>query len=208
MLTDDRSLFRMPAGLPDLEWAVGSGTAALQPDGRLEVSAAPGTDWTNDALGGPAQHAAAMLGFEAPDRFALSARAGVATAPRTTFDAAALAVWGDRDHWAKLCFEYSPHGEAMVVSVVTDVWSDDCNSVVVAAPSVHLRVSRVGDQVWAFHSSTDGRRWDFVRLFRLDWDGPVQVGFLAQAPLGDACVATFDEVGFSPDPPADLRDGS
>ena len=39
-------------------------------------------------------------------------------------------------------------------------------------------------------------------------DGPVQVGFLAQAPLGDACVATFDEVGFSPDPPADLRDGS
>ena len=208
MLTDHRSLPLRPAGLPVLDWGVGAGTADLHPGGRLEVRAAAGTDWTNDALGGPAQHAAALLGFEAPGRFALSARAGVASAPRTTFDAAALAIWGDRDHWAKICFEYSPHGEAMVVSVVTNVWSDDCNSTVVVDAHVHLRVSRVSDRAWAFHSSPDGQHWDFVRLFRLEWDGPVQVGFLAQAPQGDTCVATFDAIAFSADPPADLRDGS
>ena len=39
-------------------------------------------------------------------------------APRTTFDAAVLTLWADSDHWAKVCFERSPRGEDMVVTVV------------------------------------------------------------------------------------------
>ncbi|MGL4257160.1 MAG: DUF1349 domain-containing protein [Microbacterium sp.] len=193
-------------GVPDLDWVVNGGVADQHPGGRLEITAAAGTDWTNDATGGAQQHRAALLGFLAPEAFALSARVFVEE-PRTTFDAGVLAIWGDADHWAKLCFERSPLGESMVVSVVTNTWSDDCNSTVVEDAAVHLRLSRLNRRTWAFHSSTDGHRWDFVRLFRLEWDGPVHVGFLAQAPTGESCRAVFDRIRFVPHPPSDLRDG-
>ena len=80
-------------------------------------------DWTNDATGADQQHAAASLAFLAPTQpFVLSARITV-EGRRTTFDAGALSLWSDQDHWAKVCFESSPQGEAMVVSVVTHRYS-------------------------------------------------------------------------------------
>lgn len=193
-------------GVPPLEWVDNQGLAEKPAADVLVVTAAAGADWTNDAFGGPHQHSASLLGFVQSEDFWLSVRARVLTA-RTTFDAAALAIWGDADHWAKLCFEYSPQGEAMVVSVVTNEYSDDCNSTVVSEDSVYLRVVRSGSG-WAFHSSTDGHHWVFVRVFRLAYDGPVHVGFLAQAPLGDQCVAEFTNITYTTTVPADLRDGS
>jgi regulation of enolase protein 1 (concanavalin A-like superfamily) len=193
-------------GVPPLEWVNGQGLAETPATGVLVVTAAAGADWTNDAFGGPQQHAASLLGFVPAGDFSLSARARVVT-DRTTFDAAVLAIWGDSDHWAKLCFEYSPQGQAMVVSVVTNEYSDDCNSTVVSQESVYLRVVRSGEG-WAFHSSADGHTWDFVRVFRLAFGGPVRVGFLAQAPMGDQCVAEFTNIAHSTSVPADFRDGS
>lgn len=194
------------AGLPELSWTGGEGDASLDVDGALVLRSAAGVDWTNDALGGEPQHGATSLGFTAPAEFTLSARVTVA-GPRTTFDAGALALWSDPEHWAKICFEYSPQGEAMVVTVVTNGWSDDVNSTIVEGDSTHLRVTRIGAG-WAFHSSDDGIDWRFVRQFRLEVDGPVQVGFLAQAPQGDTCEARFDRIVLGDTPPADLRDGS
>ncbi|SEI79258.1 hypothetical protein SAMN04487917_102445 [Arthrobacter sp. yr096] len=195
------------AGLPPLEWTSSPGHASYdQTEGTLTLTAAPGVDWTNDSLGGEAQHGATALGFRAPSAFSLSARVLVSS-PRTTFDAGVLALWADSEHWAKLCFEYSPQGEAMVVSVVTNQYSDDSNGPVWTAPWVYLRVSRVGP-AWAFHSSADGREWSFVRLFRLDTEKPVHVGFMSQAPMGDSCEARFDSIEFSETSPENLRDGS
>ena len=193
-------------GMPQLEWVNGEGTVAIPADGILRITAAAGVDWTNDAFGGAQQHAAKLLGFVASGDFSLSANA-VVVGERSTFDAAVLAVWGDRDHWAKLCFEYSPQGEAMVVSVVTNEFSDDCNSTLVAEGAVHLRVTRYRAG-WAFHSSVDGHSWDFVRIFRLAHDGPVSVGFLSQAPFGESCIAEFRNISYSAATPADFRDGS
>lgn len=195
------------AGLPALSWTNGPGAASL--DGHvLELTAAPGVDWSNDSLGGPHQHAATALVFTAPaDDFVLSARVEV-PGERTTFDAGVLALWSDEDHWAKLCFEYSPQGQPMVVSVVTDRFSDDVNSAPVDDAHVYLRVARVGP-AFAFHASTDGIHWDFVRLFRLpEGSAPLRVGFLSQAPMGEACVARFDEISFAERRLRDLRDGS
>ena len=182
------------------------GRANLTPEATLVVTAAVGSDWTNDPFGGQQQHGATTLGFTPSDGFSLVARARVRH-PRTTFDAAVLAVWGDRDHWAKLCFEFSPQGRAMVVSVVTNDYSDDCNSAVVADAQVYLRVTRIG-QGWAFHSSGDGLEWNFVRVFRLAFNGPFIVGFMAQAPNGETCVAEFDLIEYSTVVPTDLRDGT
>ncbi|WP_341997290.1 DUF1349 domain-containing protein [Microbacterium sp. LWH7-1.2] len=128
---------------------------------------------------------------------------------RTTFDAGVLAIWRDSDHWAKLCFEYSPQGEAMVVSVVTRGSSDDVNSAVVTHRAVWLRIAFLGGDAWAFHASHDGVRWDFVRLFSLAEGGsPARVGFMAQAPLGQACTARFDEIVLREALVSNLRDGS
>jgi len=193
-------------GVPPLEWVNSEGTVEKPADGVLRITAAAGADWSNDAFGGAQQHAATLLGFVPPGDFSLSAHA-VVVGERSTFDAAVLAIWGDRDHWAKLCFEYSPQGEAMVVSVVTNEYSDDCNSTLVVEGAVHLRITRSGAG-WAFHSSADGRTWVFVRVFRLAYAGPASVGFLAQAPLGERCIAEFHNITYSTAIPADFRDGS
>lgn len=197
---------QIPA-LPTLEWTNGELDASYDGDtGELVLHAAPGGDWTNDSLGGPAQHRASLLGFRTDGDFTLSARARV-IGERTTFDAAVLGLWCDEQYWAKLCFEYSPDGRAMVVSVVTNEFSDDCNSTIVERESVYLRVARVGD-AFAFHASDDGDRWEFVRVFRLKTDLPVTVGFMSQAPMGEDCDSRFDRIRFSAGAPADLRDGS
>ena len=194
------------AGLPELSWTSHQGEAVATSSGGLSLTAERGVDWSNDSVGGTRQHDATALVFQAPESFSLAARVHVEGA-RTTFDAGALVLWADVDHWAKLCFEYSPQGEAMVVSVVTNGFSDDCNSTLVAEDHVYLRVSRVGAG-WAFHSSPDAEQWSFVRLFRLHTELPISVGFLSQAPMGDSCLASFEDIALVPTPPSDLRDGS
>jgi regulation of enolase protein 1 (concanavalin A-like superfamily) len=195
-------------GLPPLRWTGDHGDAHFDPGASaLTLVSARGVDWTNDAFGGEQQQAATALAFDAPETFTLSARISV-TGQRSTFDAGALAIWADSDHWAKLCFEFSPQAESMVVSVVTaDGFSDDTNSSVVGADAVFLRLTRIGSG-WAFHESRDGATWSFVRQFRLALPQPPLVGFLAQAPMGDACTAVFDHIAFDLVVPRDLRDGS
>lgn len=194
-------------GLPELEWTNGASAGSFDSGaGELVLRASAGVDWSNDSLEGGSQHGASMVGFRAEGDFALCARVRVAS-PRTTFDAAVLGLWADENHWAKLCFENSPASQPMVVSVVTNRFSDDCNSTLVNDPAVFLRVSRVGS-AYAFHSSADGKLWDFVRLFRLHTEVTPRVGFMAQSPTGESCEATFDEIRYARAAPVDLRDGS
>jgi uncharacterized protein len=134
----------------------------------------------------------------------LAARVDVRFA--ATFDAGALVLWGDERRWAKLCLEYSPQQKATIVSVVTRATSDDCNSTVCDGDGAWLRVARIGNAC-AFHCSMDGRRWDFVRHFRLDGAGELEVGFEAQSPLGEGCAATFSEIRFEAVTLGDLRSG-
>ncbi|MFL5952970.1 MAG: DUF1349 domain-containing protein [Gaiellaceae bacterium] len=173
-------------------------------EGSLTIVAGARTDWFVDPASGEAK-------LDAPSRleavegdFLLAARVEVEFA--ATFDAGVLALWRDERTWAKLCFEYSPQSEPMVVSVVTRGVSDDCNSVVVDGNAVWLRVARVG-RAHAFHYSTDGERWHLVRHFALAPGEALEAGFLAQSPLGEGCKATFSDVRFSQETLGDLRNG-
>lgn len=152
-------------------------------------------------------NAATLLGTPPEGDFQLSARVTVGFGAQ--YDAGVLLLWVDEQHWAKFCFEFSPAAEPMVVSVVTRGVSDDANAFVVPDRSVWLRVSRV-DGVYAYHASTDAGTWRLVRVFSLG-DSSVtqhQVGFEAQSPTGDGCTVTFDQIRFTGDRLADLRDGS
>lgn len=155
------------------------------------------------------QGAAPMLNaprlFGAIDgEFQFSARVTVQFAG--TFDAGVLALWADDHRWAKLCFEYSPQRQPMIVSVVTRGISDDANSFVVDGNQAWLRISRVG-AAFAFHASRDGRTWEFIRHFSLGAEGPVLFGFLAQSPTGDGCTVVFDHIRVVPERLQQLRTG-
>ena len=145
-----------------------------------------------------------MLVCEPSGDFALSARVGVEFA--SSYDAGVLVLFRDESSWAKLCFERSPQGQPMVVSVVNRRVSDDCNHFDVAGGHVWFRIARGGD-CFAFHASTDGIVWQLVRYFGLDDATGISVGFKAQSPTGEGCRATFDEIRYEAGGLADLRSG-
>jgi regulation of enolase protein 1 (concanavalin A-like superfamily) len=174
------------------------------PAGPLTITAGARTDWFVDPGSGEAKLDAPSQLEAVEGDFLLSAKVEVDFG--STFDAGVLALWHDERTWAKLCFEYSPQSEPMVVSVVTRGVSDDCNSAVVEGNTVWLRVARIG-RAHAFHYSTDGGWWHLVRHFALAPGEPLEAGFLAQSPLGEGCEARFSEVRFSPTTLDDLRNG-
>ncbi len=176
------------------------------------ATAAPRTDIFVDP-GGPATldaesmlNAATLLGIPPAGDFQFSARVTVGFG--ATYDAGVLLLWTDERHWGKLCFEFSPASEPMVVSVVTRGVSDDANAFVVPGRSVWLRLSRI-DQAYAYHAATDGERWRMIRFFRIgESSASDKIGFEAQSPTGDGCTVTFDNIRFVTERLGDLRDGS
>ncbi len=172
--------------------------------GHTDLYVSPGGADATDAES--MLNAATLLGTPPDGDFQFCAH--VAVDFRNQFDAGVLLVWIDEQHWAKFCFEFSPAGEPMVVSVVTREVSDDANAFVVPERSVWFRVSRI-DRVYAFHASIDNATWTLVRVFSLgDAVADHRLGLEAQSPTGDGCTVTFDHLSFSPQRLADLRDGS
>lgn len=172
-------------------------------DGGLTGQALERTDLFTDPLSDRKLNSAPMLLFPTTGDFLLEAEVSVEFA--STFDAGVLLRWQDADHWAKLCYEYSPQGQPMVVSVVTRGASDDCNSVAMTEHRIHLRVGRRGPGC-VFHYSTDGSYWHMVRAFRLR-EGSMQAGFLVQSPTGNGCRVQFRKIRFRPDTLPALRSG-
>lgn len=179
------------------EWSTEGALLAVKAGARTDLFVDPGT-------GAETLTAPRLLGAAEGD-FVFSARVSVGFG--STFDAGVLLLWMGPRSWAKLCFELSPDGEPIVVSVVTRGVSDDCNSFVVEGNEVWLRVARLGP-AFAFHASTDGHRWQLVRHFALDTEGDLLVGFLAQSPLGTECSVRFDDIELSPRRLADIRSGA
>jgi regulation of enolase protein 1 (concanavalin A-like superfamily) len=193
-------------GLPfPLHWQLAPERWHVGDDGSLTIEAGPRTDlFVDPQASPPALNAPRLLGRPAGE-FQLSARVTVDHA--ATFDAGVLLLHAHDAAWAKLCFERSPDGEAMAVSVVTRGLSDDANAFVVEGRRVWLRASRVGP-AFAFHASTDGARWRFVRHFALEPADQVSAGFLAQSPTGSGCTAVFDVIRYRAERLTDLRSGA
>jgi uncharacterized protein len=190
----------------DAEWTVNEADGVVaclaHPHSDIFIDPSSTTPLSAESL----LNAVTLLGSPPEGDFQLSARVTVEFAE--TFDAGVLLLWVDDRHWGKLCFEYSPQGNPMVVSVVARGVSDDANAFVVSDHSVWLRVSRL-DDVFAYHASLDGRQWQMVRVFTVT-DGPasVTIGFEAQSPNGEGCRAEFDDIRFLRERLGDLRDGS
>ena len=191
-------------GVPfPLEWLRPPAEWHAEP-ARLVVSAPAQTDWFIDPIGTrPVRTAPALAGV--PPKGDFTWEADVVLDGGAMFDAAGLFVYDDDDHWAKLAVEVTAAGPT-IVSVVTDTFSDDCNSTVLAQSSARLRLARVGEAI-AFHASEGGGRWELVRVFRWPRTAP-RIGVVCQAPTGAGCTGIFDAIAFRTRSLSDIRDGS
>lgn len=191
-------------GSHSLRWEVTPEAWSWQ-DGTLTVDAAARTDVFVSPLGWGTMDNAARAMAEPPDgdwQFTARLRVGF----RDSWDAGALLVHADAEHWAKLNLERSPEGVPTVYSVVTRGRSDDAVGWGVDGDHLWLRVSSL-DGGYVFHASADGRTWRLVRQFDLDAPCPVRVGVEAQSPVGDGCRVLFDGLSLAPTRLAHLFDG-
>lgn len=200
-MTNDVTLAAIPH---PLRWETASANFTPRADGGLEMSALPRTDFFIDPRGDVTMTNSARLLFTPDSRFMLRAHARADLV--ATYDAAVLMLYVDERHWAKLCLELSPQGQPMIVSVVTNGTSDDCNSVVLDEAAAWLRVSGFGN-AFALHYSLDGERWHFVRYFALRQTAGLRAGFSVQAPTGEGCTVAFSDIRYTATALADLRSG-
>ena len=197
--------FRLPAIPGEFQWKNQPMRSKVGPNGSLTILAGEHTDWFSDPGGDDPRDSAPSALFVPPDpTFIFSAKVTVSFV--TTFDAGALQLRASDERWAKLCFEYSPQQQPMVVSVVTRGKSDDCNSVPIEGQEVYLRMA-LTPQTIAFHYSEDGEYWHFVRHFTLGKLENLRVGFSAQSPMGQQCEAVFSHIQYRAGTLKDLRSG-
>lgn len=174
------------------------------PGGGLRVFVPQKVDYFQDPTGVNTKDSAPYLGLEVTGDFV--AQAHVRPVFTTTWDAGALMVRHDAQHWAKLCYESTDLGPTAAVSVVTQGTSDDANGVNLSPPDLHLQILRAGD-VFVMHYSLDGRGWRMVRLFRLPLPRAVQVGLVAQSPAGPGTTVDFLSFAVESRTVADLHAG-
>jgi len=202
---DQRPAPRLQGFGADAAWLVPASRWTHPNASELTIEAPARTDFFIDPAGAAAKGDAPT--WLTPVAAPATLRARVRPEFRGTFDAGVLMLYQTPTVWAKLCFERSPDGRPMVVSVVTRGTSDDANSSVVDSPEVWLRIG-LHERSVAFHASSDGEGWDLVRHFRLtDSDSPLRIGLLAQAPLGDGCSVAFSGVELSAGVESDIRSG-
>jgi len=181
-------------GLPgSLNWQNTPRSWHIDSNNVLTISAGARTDWFVDPFDGTVAKNAPILLFAPEADYVLSAR--IALNFITKWDAGALMLWGDDHHWAKLSFELSPGKKPTLVTVVTRGLSDDCNSKEVRGHSVYLRIAKSG-ATYVFYFSTDAHNWQILRIFSLDTDLPIRVGFEAQSPAGSGTDVRFSSINY------------
>jgi len=159
----------------------------------IDIEAGANTDLFCDPTGDVVFKNSPLLLFQADKHFQFSAR--LSADLKSKFDAAALVVYANETCWAKLCFELSPEHKPTLVTVVTNKGlSDDCNHNVIDTEPVHLRISGLGNGVFAFHIQEE-EGWSLVRYFSLAHDR-FRIGFSSQSPVGQSCLSWFRDPAY------------
>lgn len=189
----------------ELTWQTLPQSWKVEQDHTLTMTAGEITDLFTDPRGNFSINNSPKALFTPPSgNFVLSANVSVDF--KATFDAGVLLLYENEETWAKLCFEFSPQQQPMVVSVVNRGFSDDCNSVPIEGNHVYLRIARIAF-TFAFHYSTDRKFWHLVRYFGLGDLHNLQVGFSTQSPTGQGCTAIFSDISYDAKTLKDIRNG-
>lgn len=173
-------------------------------DGSLVITGNKSSRLFNDPQRiSPPTDTAPIALFKPDEQFVLACKVKVDFVSK--FDAGVLMVYANPEQWAKLCYEYSPQGEPMIVSVVNNVVSDDSNNATLQKNEVYMRIAGYGGGVYAFQYSVDGNSWNMVRYFYLNPQNDLKIGFLLQSPNGEQCKSTFSDIRYIPKKLEELR---
>lgn len=194
------SISAIPWPLMLVNEAVSSRTTG---DNKIVLSAPGKTDLFITPDGNYRVDKSPRLVFKPDGPFILTAR--VKPDFNSIFDAGALVLYNDEQHFAKLCFEMDFKGVQRLVSVVCNETADDCNAIPIKEEAIYLRI--IGSSLrdtFSFYSSTDAKVWFMHRSFRLAKVDNLLAGFSAQAPVGDTpCLVQFSEIKLEQREPKD-----
>lgn len=167
----------------------------------VEISAEGKTNLFNNPDGKSKVNNAPMILFEPEGDFTLSAK--VEGELNAIYDVAALVIYQDENVWAKFCYENSVKKQPTIVSVVTHIYSDDCNSMT-TGDYAYMSVVKKGQQ-YSFFYSEDGTNWDMVRSFNLETKGKIKTGFAVHGSRGDGFTGIFSDIKFKERAIEDMR---
>jgi len=166
----------------------------------ITMTAGPKTNWFVSPWDSAAEDSAPTLLFRPKGNFTLQAK--ISLQPKSRWDSGALALYIDKDNWAKICFENSlGDGRLSVVMVVNRGISDDSYTALSAPDNtMYLRVSRQGP-AYVFFASHDGKDWIMLRDFTLNGDATLlRTGLLAQSPVGAGITVTMTDIHYETTP--------
>jgi regulation of enolase protein 1 (concanavalin A-like superfamily) len=137
---------------------------------------------------------APFLYFILKEDFVLSAKLTVHF--KQKWDAGAMVLESDTLHYIKFGFERDYTLKNRVVSVATQPYSDDCNSMELNSSVIFYRMAKNGDMILLYESA-DGRSWFLVRELNFPAKGSLKLGFIAQSPAGKGCSVTFSDISYN-----------
>lgn len=184
----------------------GAANASRVQQATLEMASGPATDYFN-APNGTEKYGNAPLLLTAIDNtqpFTFTTQ--VTPAFDSTYDAGAVYVFVDENHWQKFAFEMDERKATRIVTVRTLGTSDDNNHEAVASPSVFLKISSDVESI-GYYFSTDGVTWQLARVYKNDFPATTWIGLSAQSPLGAGITATFEKITRSAEAVKDFRQG-
>lgn len=171
----------------------------------IQIYAPAETDYFVNPADGAIKADAPFFYEEVEGDFVL--RAKVSHDFTSTYDACVLLAYEHETLWAKACFEYTDFQTHAVVTVMTNGRSDDANGANIEGNEVWLQLVRKGD-VFAVHYSLDGQNFIMARICTLPMARRIQVGLVAQSPIGKGGERRFQEVSLERRTLSDIRSGN
>ena len=126
------------------------------------------------------------------------------------FDGGVLFIYINKEKWIKFGYELDEYGRKQIVSVRTEIVSDDNNHRVIDAnvDEIFIRISKKGS-TWGLYHSIDGEKWEMARILRFEVPETekLYIGISSQSPVGDENRTVFSEISIINKAVKDFRAG-
>ncbi len=173
--------------------------------GRLELQSKDYTGLFKDPLSKTSQVNAPKAVFSPDDTFDFISKCTLEGKQKG--DAGGLLIWMDANVWARAGIECTSEGNLLINTTLNRGYSDRSQHILGAASSVYLRLSRYGEEAYAFYYSKDGKAWQLLRYFYLPSGPPKNtgsLGFFAASPFGKALKVFWEEIQYRAEAPEGL----
>jgi len=174
--------------------------------GHIELMSPAKSDYYNSPAGDSNIGKAPLMLTEVDNMLSFTFIAKVKPEFISIFDAGALFIYADEDHWLKLAFEMDEEMNTRIVSVRTKGKSDDSNHSIIIREDVYLKISSDTHQIGLYYSN-DKEIWSLARLFENDFPQRLFVGLSSQSPTGEGNHTLFKDISLSDKPVKNFRMG-